>query len=210
MKKYIKFFVNPIEDRERFLNEMASKGLQLEESGSLVHKFSESSHSNRHYTVQYIGNINSKERQDYMNFVQNLNLKVFFAPFNIGKFVIGSARFRPFNKGTNAIATAPGMMNREIMIIESEGDEKITIFTDDESRYKSLRERRTPFLYLAVASLILIILGLTQSQGSFFEATVISFRPLEKFPFLWVIAGFILMIVSIVNLYRLHRIVNKK
>lgn len=211
MKKCVKFFFNPIEDRERFLNEQASKGFQLEESGSFVHKFSKANNdSSLHYSVQYIGNKNNKERQDYIDFVRNLNLKVFFVPMNIGKFAIGSVRFRPFNKGRSSVATAPGMINREIMIIESNGDNQIPIFTDHESRYQAFRERRIPYIYLALAALIFIILGVTQLQGSLFESTFVSFRPLEKYPYLWTVAGCVLMIVALVNLYRLDRISKKK
>lgn len=210
MKRYIRFFFNPIEDRERFLNDMASKGLQLEESGTLVHKFSESNTSNIHYSVQYIGNVSNRERQDYMDFVRNLNLRVFFAPFNVGKFAIGNVKYRPFNKGFSSVVTAPGMINREIMIIESKGDDQIPVFTDGESRYEALLQRRMPYIYLAIASIILIILGVTQSQGSLFEKTLVSFRPLEKYPWLWTVIGCLLLLSSLASLYRLYKIAKKK
>ncbi len=205
MKKFIKFFFNPIEDRELYLNDMASKGFQLEKSGSIVQKFSKSEKANIHYTVQYIGNMSNKERQEYMDFVESLNLRVFFAPFNVGKLAIGNIKYRPYNRGRSSLATTSGMINREIMIIESNGNEKIPVFTDDSSKYDDLLRRKAPYRYLALVSLLFIVLGLTRFQGNFLERTFISYRPLDNYPLVWTVVGFILLLISLVNLYRLNK-----
>lgn len=210
MKKCIKIFFNPIEDRELYLNDMASRGFQLEESGSIVQKFSKSEKPNIHYTVQYIGNMSNKERQEYMDFIQSLNMRVFFAPFNVGKLAIGNMKYRPYNKRRSSFATTSGMINREIMIIESNGNEKIPVFTDESSKYDDLLSRKTPYKYLALASLLFIVLGITRFQGNFLETTFMSYRPLDKYPLVWTVVGCILLLISLVSLYRLKKMTKNK
>lgn len=210
MKKCIKFFFNPIEDRELYLNDMASKGFQLEESGAIVQKFSKSKNPNIHYTVQYIGNMNNKERQEYMDFIQSLNLKVFFAPFNVGKLAIGNIKYRPYNKGRSSFATTSGMINREIMIIESNGNEKVPVFTDDSSKRDDLLRRKAPYKYLALTSVLFIVLGITRFQGNLIERTFISYRPLDKYPLVLTVVGCLLLLISLVSLYRLNKMAKNK
>lgn len=161
MKKCIKIFFDPIEGRERYLNEMALKGLQLEESTSFVHKFSKSNCPNIHYSVQYIGYMNNKERLEYIDFLQSLNLKVFFAPLNLGKFAIKNVRYRPYNNARASIATTSGMINREILIIESKGNNEVPVFTDDFSRHEDLLRRKMPYRYLSFVSIVFIIIYLS-------------------------------------------------
>ena len=115
----IKIFLNPIEGREEYLNHIASEGYRLVKSGSIIHEF-EKTNSDHRYAVEYIGYMNNKERKKYTEFLNGMNLKVFTAPLNIGKLSFGNIKLRPYNSPKSMIATSPGMINKEILIIETE------------------------------------------------------------------------------------------
>lgn len=119
----IRVFMNPIEGRERYINQIASEGYRLVKSGSILHEF-EKTNSDYKYSVQYVGYMSNTERKKYSDFLKEMNLKVFTAPLNIGKFSLGNVKLRPYNSPKAMIATYPGMINKEILIIESDGNPK--------------------------------------------------------------------------------------
>ncbi|MDU5230407.1 MAG: DUF2812 domain-containing protein [Anaerococcus sp.] len=155
----IKIFLNPIEGREKYINSIASQGYRLVKSGSILHEF-EKTNSDYKYAVQYIGYMTNKERKEYSEFLNNMNFKVFSAPLNIGKISFGNVKLRPYNYPKSMIATSPGMINNEILIIESSEGKEIPIFTDSSSKDEYLKRRKLPYYYLLVVSILLIGLGI--------------------------------------------------
>lgn len=155
----IKIFLNPIEGREKYINSIASEGYRLVRSGSIFHKF-EKTNSTYKYAVQYIGYMNNKERKEYTKFLNDMDLKVFTAPLNIGKFSFGNVKLRPYNSPKSMIATSPGMINKEIIIIESEGSKEIPVFSDMESKNVDINRRKAPYYYLLFFSVLIILLAL--------------------------------------------------
>lgn len=159
----IRLFLNPIEGREKFINEMARKGYRLVKSGSILHNF-EKTNSDYRYAVQYIGYMSNNERKRYTEFLNDMNLKVFTAPLNIGKFSFGNIKLRPYNFPKNMIATSPGVINKEILIIESDGNKEIPVFTDINDRKLDTKRRKMPYYYIIAVSIFLIVLGLFKNQ----------------------------------------------
>lgn len=155
----IKIFLNPIEGREKYLNHIANEGYRLVKSGSIIHEF-EKTNSDHRYAVEYIGYMNNKERKKYTEFLNSMNLKVFTAPLNIGKFSFGNVKLRPYNSPKSMIATSPGMINKEILIIETDGSKKIPIFSDKESKNVDINRRKAPYYYLLFFSILIILLAL--------------------------------------------------
>lgn len=155
----IRIFLNPIEGREKYLNRIASEGYRLVKSGSVLHEF-EKTNADYRYAVEYIGYMNNMERKEYTKFLNEMNLKVFTAPLNIGKISFGNVKLRPYNSPGSMIATSPGVINKEILIIESDGNKEIPVFSDKESRDLDFKRRKAPYYYLLVASVLSIVLGL--------------------------------------------------
>ena len=181
-----RIFLNPIEGREDFINAIAEKGYRLVKSGSLIHKF-EKTDGNFTYAVQYIGYMNNKERKEYLDFLNDLDLRTMDAPLNIGKFSLGNVRLRPYNPPKSMVATSPGMINKEILIIESNGQEKLPIFTDKEGRNEDLDRRKAPYRYLALVAAFLCGLrafGFSDNRVG--------------------IVGFILLVFSLINQIKLN------
>ena len=184
----IKIFLNPIEGREKYLNHIASEGYRLVKSGSIIHEF-EKTNSDHRYAVEYIGYMNNKERKKYTEFLNGMNLKVFTAPLNIGKLSFGNIKLRPYNPPKSMIATSPGMINKEILIIETDGSKEIPIFSDRDSKNLDINRRKAPYYYLLFFSVLLIALGLLK---------VIDYKS--------IILGVILIIFASFGLYNLNSI----
>ena len=179
----IKIFLNPIEGREKYLNHIANEGYRLVKSGSIIHEF-EKTNSNYRYA--------NKERKNYTEFLNSMNLKVFTAPLNIGKLSFGNVKLRPYNSPKSMIATSPGMINKEILIIETDGSKEMPIFSDKESKNLDINRRKAPYYYLLFFSALLILLGLFN---------VIDYKS--------IILGVILIILASYGLYNLHSIQDK-
>lgn len=89
-----------------------------------------------------------------------MSLKVFTDALNIGKFSFTNVILRPYNSPKSMIATSPGMINKEILIIETEGSTEIPVFSDAESKNLDINRRKAPYYYLLYLSVLIILLAL--------------------------------------------------
>ncbi|NLJ75175.1 MAG: DUF2812 domain-containing protein [Firmicutes bacterium] len=146
MRKF-RLFINPVEGRKKWLNEQASKGLRLKHAGRFLYTF-EPSAEPYEYDVQYIGYMANWDRKEYESFLQQLDFNYWTVSINVGKFAFGSVRLRPYARGVGKVATSPGMIGQELMILEKRSDGKpFDVFSDEESVLESLQERQKPYLY---------------------------------------------------------------
>ena len=84
------------------------------------------------------------------------------------------------------------MINKEILIIESDGNKEIPVFSDRESKNLDINRRKAPYYYLITTSVLLMVLGLFK---------VINYKS--------IILGTILFILSSHGLYKLYSIKEK-
>lgn len=210
MKTFIRYFFNPIEQREDFLNKKAKEGYELVSSGTFIHKFKKSKNIDYRYAVEYIGYMNSKERLEYKNFLEEMGMKVLYSPFNILKLSMGNVKLRLYNKPSSVMSTLPGMINNEIVIIQKKGLEDFKSFTDMNSIRKDFNRRRIINVYALLISIVLIGIGVAKKMGSHQNLTMtwISFRPLEKYPLLWILIGGVFLIFSAINILRIEKLLN--
>lgn len=195
-----KVFLDPIKDRERYLNEMAEKGFRLFKSGSFSHQFKKSNKERYKYNVEYIGHLSNKKREDYIQFLEELGIKSFSAPMNLGKIAIGNVRLRPYSDQDAVIATSSGMVNKEIIIAEKIDDGKpFETFSDIEDKIKYLKNSRKPYIYLTIFSIAIVIFNLFGVE-SIFKYTLISYRPLSNHIWKFIALGCIIGILSILKL----------
>lgn len=211
MKTFFKIFLNPIEGRESFLNKKAKEGYELVSSGSILHKFKKTKQSKK-YMVQYIGYMSNKQRKEYKDFIENMNMKVLYSPLNMGKKAYGNVKYRPFNPVKSSVSTTHGMINREIMIVENNSGRKIEIYSDYNSKIRDLNRRKKPYSYLLLMSALIIFTGLLEKAGvnvKLFNQTLFSFRPLENIISGWILLGVLLLLFSSINIMRLNNIIKK-
>lgn len=149
MIRKFRLFLNPIEGQEKWLNERVKEGLKLSKVWRFIYKFEKCKPNQYQYAVDYIGNKSDTERKAYESLLDELGIRYYEKPLNLGQFSVGKIQCRPYaNKGGKWV-TSRGMINRELLILEKENDGKpFNIYSNIKDKIMALRERRKPHFYL--------------------------------------------------------------
>lgn len=136
-KKVFKIFMDAIDAQERWLNRMSAQGWRLIKVQSFSYTFENCEPSRFIYKIQFVVEKSKKELEDYKFLLKQSQIRFFNKGINVGKFSFGSRRWRPYGKRGGNIASFPGTMNSELLIMEQEntGDE-FHIFSDRDSKYR--------------------------------------------------------------------------
>ncbi|WP_410767921.1 DUF2812 domain-containing protein [Fontibacillus sp. BL9] len=118
-KTEFKIFLRPIKEQERWLNRMASEGWRLTGVRRFFYTFERSEGTRYAYRVEFVGDKSKKELKAYKDLQKQYGRNVFSKGINIGKFSFGAVRWRPYAGKRGRFATSPGMINSELLIIES-------------------------------------------------------------------------------------------
>ncbi|MDO5716614.1 MAG: DUF2812 domain-containing protein [Tissierellia bacterium] len=153
----IRLFANPIEKVEPYLNRMAAKGYRLQSIWSCFYMFEKTEKTYR-YMTQYVGTIANNTWKEYIAFLKEGGYRIFHAPLNQGNIVFGKIKVRPFAHGSGTIATTPGRYNKEILVVEYEGDKPRSLLTNKEDLSRQYASIRNTYLYGTV--LMMVLLGL--------------------------------------------------
>lgn len=171
MKK-IKFFMDPMENLEPWLNSMAKKGYRLTSLTNFIYTFEESAQHYR-YSVQFIGANSPGENQQYLEMLKEDGRKIFRAPLNQGNLAFGRIRFRPYVKGSGKFANTWTDMNREILIVEHQGEKVQLLLTDKGDLAQEYKNIRNAYLQGSIILLLLFVYALYQMYARHFEQKTI-------------------------------------
>ncbi|WP_019640269.1 DUF2812 domain-containing protein [Paenibacillus fonticola] len=121
-KKVFRYFIS-LDKLEKWLNSMSANGWRLMKTDLFTYTFEQSKPSNYIYRTEFVGDKTKKELDDYKQFLRQNQTAFFTKGRNLGKLSFGSIRWRPYGRKWGVIATSPGTMNSEILIIEQENHE---------------------------------------------------------------------------------------
>ncbi|MBD7912455.1 DUF2812 domain-containing protein [Clostridium cibarium] len=159
-KKAYKYFINFLDGQENWLNEMASKGYRLIKTGQLCYYFEKCQPNEYQYKIELVINKTYKELQEYRSFLTSLNINSFEKNINLGKFSIGEIRVRPYTNTKATIATNPGMINRELLILEKKNDDiPFKIHSNLKETIKYFKYIRNVFLFFNTFLILLLIVS---------------------------------------------------
>ncbi len=158
-KKVVRFFVNPIDGQEKWLNQMADRGLRLVDATKWYYVFDECVPCEYRYRIEFAADKSRKELERYKTFLQDLNIRTMEKNLNYN-YSFGKARLRVYGGNSISVATSPGNMNSELLILEKKNDgAPFQIFTDNADRLQYYRKIRNAFLIVAVLLLVLLLFG---------------------------------------------------
>lgn len=123
-KKVYKIFLNPFEPQENWLNQMAEEGWELVKIGRWSYEFEPCQRRAVCYKVDFVADKSLTELKEYEAFLEELGMRVFTKNLNIGKYSFGEVRLRPYGKGAGKLATSPGTINKELLIVKKQHDGK--------------------------------------------------------------------------------------
>lgn len=120
-KRVIRYYAGFITAQEKWLNKMSAEGWRLMKTGKLTYDFERCEPGEYEYKVEFAAYMSWNKEKDYMAFLEETGYRVMTKNINISASV-GKVRWRPYGQGAGQIATAPGGINRELIIIEKKAD----------------------------------------------------------------------------------------
>lgn len=169
-KRVYKCFLNVIKGQENWLNQMAESGYHLTKTHLFYYEFESCQPNEYSYRVQFVADKSYAELLDYKQFLKDLGIQTFSKNINMGKLSFGEIRLRPYAKGWGLLATSPGTINKELLILEKKRtNQPFNIYTTAEDiiqYYKMIRRA-----YLSTALIVLI--AYLYSQNAIFALFVI-------------------------------------
>lgn len=185
MKK-IKLFLDPIHDLSPWLEKQNAKGFRLKNIISSIYEF-EPCDTKLHYSVQYIGVRSHKDVHQYIQFLRELEYRIFFAPINQGSFAFGKIRLRPYKKDLIA-TTFTNSYNKEILVVESTEALSEPLLSTPSELKEYYRQIKHTYFYGCLLQL-LFILSLLYKWYHDSANVVIYIIALTLFTFLFIIFG---------------------
>ncbi|MGL4874624.1 MAG: DUF2812 domain-containing protein [Clostridium sp.] len=153
MKK-IRYFLD-LDAQEKWLNNEAKKGNRLIKANKLIYVFEKCNQSEYEYKVEFVGNKSLSEMIKYKEFLESIGYKIFNKNLNLN-YSIFKFKFRPYADKHAKIATNPGVINKELFIVEvKKTDNKFELHTEPNDLicyYLNIRN-----MYLSILAILLFI-----------------------------------------------------
>jgi len=122
-KRVIRYFFNFTEGQEKWLNDMAAKGWRLIRCGQLSYHFERCTPGEYEYAVEFVADRSYAGSKDYKAFLESMGYKTFYKNVDVG-FFVGKVSWRPWAEVAGQVATAPGSLQKELIIVEKKKDGK--------------------------------------------------------------------------------------
>lgn len=158
-KKVFKYFFDSIAGQEKWLNKMSDKGFRLLQATKLMYEFQRCNPSEYEYRVEFVADKSYKELKEYIDFLGGMGLRCLTQNMNIN-YALGRIKWRPWAKGTGMIATSPGNINKELLIIEKKRDAgTFELHTGLDDLINYYRTIRNAYGYASIVTILLAALG---------------------------------------------------
>lgn len=118
-KRVFRYFISVV-NLENWLNRMAAEGWRLVKTDTFTYTFEACKPSSYVYRVEFVGGKTKRELDAYRESLREKQISFFSKAINLGKFSFGSIRWRPYGRKWGVLATAPGTINSEILIMEQD------------------------------------------------------------------------------------------
>lgn len=170
MKK-IKFFLNPIEDIESWLNSVAKDGYRLKSVDNFLYDF-EKTDKKYSYSTQFVGANVPKENKEYLEMLSESGLRTFRAPLNQGNIALFKVKFRPYAKGSAKLSNSFNGYNKEILIVEGEGENPPKLLSSNKDLEKEYKNIKNAYLQGFVIMILLFFYNMYKEYQNNFEIKI--------------------------------------
>lgn len=164
-KRY-RFFMDPIVRQEKWLNEMASMGFRLVSVSNWSYSFEKCTPNEYTYKIDIVADKSVRETDEYIEFLQGLGLEVIKKNINYRKLSFGQARMRFYGKKGISFGTAPGNINKELLILEKKNDGlELKTYSSVSERISFYEKVQRSYLTADVLFAILLAMGIMRFLG---------------------------------------------
>lgn len=159
-RRIYKVFFNALSGQEAWLNAQCSSGWRLVGAKGWKYEFEPCTPGQYCYRVEFVADYSLQQLKEYTNLLDELDIRHFSKAANVGKVSFGSARLRALGRNSAIIATSPGIVNHELLILEKEQDGKpFEVHSDLESKLNYLRKIRNTYCISTALLLIIAVTG---------------------------------------------------
>lgn len=163
-KKVFKVFIDAIDGQEKWINKMAAKGFRLCNTTRFFYEFEECVPLEYKYKVEFVAEKSPRALAEYRSFLSELGIQSITKAINLGKISFGQVRLRLYGEGMGKIATFPGSINSELLILEKKNDGKdFEVHTDASDVVVYYKRIRKALLQADIMLIILLIYSLSAS-----------------------------------------------
>lgn len=152
MKK-LRYFIDFIDRQQEWLNTMAAKGYRLSKTTRMGYEFTPCEPNRYHYVVQCVMEKSRTEVKEYRKYLEEMGYNHY--PKNINIQFGYKAKLR-YNGERLQLASNPGLLNHELLIIEVPKGEELEIFTTAKECYAYYKRLTNIF---AVASVLIVLIA---------------------------------------------------
>jgi hypothetical protein len=148
-KKVYRYFLDFTKGQETWLNELSEKGWRFIKCGKLSYTFESCEPGVYEYAVEFVGFMSYEKSKSYKHFLEEMGYRTFYKNVNVG-VQIGKVRWRPWAEGAGQIATAPGNIHKELIIVEKRKDgTPFDLHTDLTDQIETFRKINSAYYYSA-------------------------------------------------------------
>lgn len=145
-KRVVRYFFDAVDGQTAWLNRMSDSGWRLVRCGQIVYEFERCAPGEYEYAAEFVADKSHAKAKDYKAFLESVGYRTFYKNIAVGIF-IAKAVWRPWGTGAGQIATAPGGIQKELIIAEKKKDGKPfalhTDLTDLLAVYRKIRAAYT-------------------------------------------------------------------
>ena len=167
-----RFYFSFLQPQERFLNRMAAAGWRLVRTGKLQYEFEPCAPGEWEYRVEFVAALSWADNQDYAEFLRGLGYDVFHKNVNLN-WSVGKVQWRPYGKGLGQVATSPGAINKELLLVGKQRDGKpFQLHTTWADRARQQADFRNAWLALGLLLAVLMLCTAVPVQAFATEANI--------------------------------------
>lgn len=177
MKK-LRYFIDAIDGQQNWLNKMAQKGYRLTGTTRMGYEFTSCEAGAYHYVVQYVADKSLRELTEYRQYLEEMGYVYYAKNINL-QFGV-KAKLRYTGKALK-LATNPGILNQELLLIEVPKQDELQLFTSAKELHDYYAMIRNGYILATIMILLIAFFGRTKLE--FFGTVYMD----QQFPLLQIV-----------------------
>ena len=202
-KMVFRYFFDFMDGQERWLNRMAECGFRLRKCGKITYVFDKCEPNEYEYKVEFVGHKVYSQTKDYGRYFESMGFQTFTKNINLN-YSFGKIKWRPYAIGLGQVATSPGGLNKELLILEKKKDEKpFELHTDLADKLDIYKRVKRAYAWAVLMILLLEVMTFMPVPSLISDAMLLAVRVVL------IITG-LLFLIPLVKYFRMVKCLNEE
>lgn len=175
-KIMFRYFFDFVDGQEKWLNKLAECGYQLKKCGKIAYVFDKCQPDEFEYKVEFVGHKSFPQAKEYRDYLEHMGYRTMTKNINLN-FSVGKIRWRPYAVGRGMLATSPGGINKELLILEKKRDGRpFELHTDVSDKLERYRMVKRTYMWALFLMILLCALTWIPNGASLSIEMILVFR----------------------------------